>query len=198
MRVCGFSNFARVRGAALLLAASTACWTIPAHAEASATPAVPAHAALGDWGVDLSARDLSVQPGDDFQRYASGNWLAKTQIAADKPEVSSFYDLYDLSQDQLKELITNAPADSKYGALYHSMMDEAAAEAAGIAPLKQDLANIAAIKTKTEMARYMGTTDHHFGSSLFGFYVQPDTADASINALNLSRVASACRAATII
>ena len=35
------------------------------------------------------------------------------------------------------------------------------------------------------MARYMGTTDHHFGSSLFGFYVQPDTADASINALNL-------------
>jgi putative endopeptidase len=185
MRVCGFNNFARVRASALLLAASTACWTVPAHAEASATPAVPAHAALGEWGVDLSARDLSVQPGDDFQRYASGNWLAKTQIPADKPEASSFYELFDLSQDQLKELITNAPADSKYGALYHSMMDEAAAEAAGLAPLKQDLAKIAAIKTKTEMARYMGATDHHFGSSLFGFYVQPDTADASINALNL-------------
>jgi putative endopeptidase len=65
------------------------------------------------------------------------------------------------------------------------MMDEAAVEAAGLTPLKKDLANIAAIKTKAEMAHYMGTTDHHFGSSLFGFYVQPDTADASINALNM-------------
>jgi putative endopeptidase len=181
----GLGNFARTRGAALVLAASTACWTIPAHADAGATPAAPAHATLGTWGVDLSGRDLSVKPGDDFQRYASGNWLAKAQIPADKPEVSSFYDLYDLSQDQLKELVTNAPADSKYGALYKSMMDEAAVEAAALAPLKKDLARIAAIKTKAEMAHHMGTTDGHFGSSLFGFYVQPDTADASINALNM-------------
>jgi putative endopeptidase len=181
----GLGNFARLRAAAFLLAASTACWTIPAHAEATATPAAPPHATLGTWGVDLSARDLSVKPGDDFQRYASGNWLAKAQIPADKPEVGSFYELYDLSQDQLKELVTNAPADSKYGALYQSMMDDAAVEAAGLTPLKKDLAKIAAIKTKAEMAHHMGTTDGHFGSSLFGFYVQPDTADASINALNM-------------
>jgi len=126
-----------------------------------------------------------VKPGDDFEKYASGKWLARTQIAPDKPEVSSFYDLFDLSQEQLKDLITKAPADSKYGALYKSMMDEAAVETAGLTPLKADLAKIEAIKTKAEMARYMGTTDGHFGSSLFGFYVQPDTADASVNALNL-------------
>src|SRR6476469_5492762 len=56
MLVRGFSNFARVRAAAFVLAASTACWTIPAQAQSSAaaaaaTPAVPAHATLGDWGV---------------------------------------------------------------------------------------------------------------------------------------------------
>ncbi len=174
-----------MRAATWLLAASTALIAVQAQAEAAATPAVPAHAALGAWGVDLAGRDLSVKPGDDFEKYASGTWLAKTQIAADKPEVSSFYNLYDQSQDQLKELITTAPADSKYGAMYKSMMDEAAVEAAGITPLKADLAKVAAIKTKAEMARHMGTTDHHFGSSLFGFYVQPDTADASINALNV-------------
>src|SRR5213075_743654 len=152
---------------------------------AAATPAVPAHAKLGTWGVDLSGRDLKVKPGDDFERYASGTWLAKTEIAADKPEVSSFYDLFDRSQDQLKALITNAPADSKYGALYKSMMDEARVEAVGLAPLKRDLAAVAAIKTKAAMARHMGVTDGQFGSSLFGFYLQPDTADASMNALNL-------------
>ena len=185
MRIRGFNNFTRVRVAAALLAASTAVWAAPAMAADAATPAAPPHAALGTWGFDLAGRDLSVKPGDDFEKYASGTWLAKTQISADHPEVSSFYNLYDQSQDQLKELIVNAPADSKYGALYKSMMDEAAVEAAGLTPLKKDLAAIAAIKTKAEMARHMGTTDHHFGSSLFGFYVQPDTADASINALNL-------------
>jgi putative endopeptidase len=182
---------APVRAAVGALAASTACWAMPAVAQgpatatAAATSTVPAKARLGAWGFDLTGIDTSVKPGDDFEKYASGKWLARTQIAPDKPEVSSFYDLFDLSQEQLKDLITKAPADSKYGALYKSMMDEAAVETAGLTPLKADLAKIEAIKTKAEMARYMGTTDGHFGSSLFGFYVQPDTADASVNALNL-------------
>jgi putative endopeptidase len=182
---------APLRAAVVALAASTACWAMPAVAQgpatatAAATSTVPAKARLGAWGFDLTGIDTSVKPGDDFEKYASGKWLARTQIAPDKPEVSSFYDLFDLSQEQLKDLITKAPADSKYGALYKSMMDEAAVETAGLTPLKADLAKIEAIKTKAEMARYMGTTDGHFGSSLFGFYVQPDTADASVNALNL-------------
>ena len=176
------TTFARVRAATLVLAASTACWAIPAAAQTAtpvaATPSAAPHAKLGSWGVDLSGRDLSVKPGDDFEKYASGKWLAKAQIAPDKPEVSSFYDLFDLSQEQLKDLITSAPADSKYGALYKSMMDEQRIEALGLTPLKADLAKIAAIKTKAEMAHHMGFTDGHFGSSLFGFYLQPDTADA--------------------
>jgi putative endopeptidase len=182
---------APLRAAVVALAASTVCWAMPAVAQgpatatAAATSTVPAKARLGAWGFDLTGIDTSVKPGDDFEKYASGKWLARTQIAPDKPEVSSFYDLFDLSQEQLKDLITKAPADSKYGALYKSMMDEAAVETAGLTPLKADLAKIEAIKTKAEMARYMGTTDGHFGSSLFGFYVQPDTADASVNALNL-------------
>jgi putative endopeptidase len=179
MQVSGFKSFRKMRASALLLVASTACWAIPAAAQSTA------HAKIGAWGFDLAGRDLSVKPGDDFEHYASGNWLKNATIAADKPEVSAFYNLYDESQSQLKDLITNAPADSKYGALYKSMMDEARIESLGIAPLKPDLAKIAAINTKAEMAHYMGTTDGHFGGSLFGFYVQPDTADASINQLNL-------------
>ena len=190
MLVRGFSNLGRVRAAAVLLAASTSGWAIQAQAQTgpdtpTLTATVPAHAKIGQWGVDLTGRDLSVKPGDDFDHYASGAWLAKTQISGDKPEVSSFYTLYDDSQSQLKDLITDAPAGSKTGALYQSMMDEAAVEAAGLTPLKKDLAKIAAIKTKAQMAHFMGTTDHRFGSSLFGFYLQPDTADASMNEVNV-------------
>ena len=112
-----------VRAAAAMLAASTAMVVTGASAQttsaaASSTANVPGKAQLGTWGVDLTSRDLSVKPGDDFQKYASGAWLAKTQIPADKPEVGSFYDVYDLSQDQLKAIVANAAATSKYGALY--------------------------------------------------------------------------------
>ena len=144
-----------VRGAAAMLAASTAIIVTSAFAQTtqaavSSTANVPGKAQLGTWGVDLTSRDMSVKPGDDFQKYASGAWLAKTQIPADKPEVGSFYDVYDLSQDQLKALVTNASASNKYGALYQSMMDENRVEQLGIEPLKPDLAKVAAIKTKAE------------------------------------------------
>jgi putative endopeptidase len=190
MQTNSLKTFGRARAVIALLAAS-ACWAIPANAEApaaasaAATPSVPAHARLGAWGIDLTARDLSVKPGDDFQKYASGKWLATTQIAADKPEVSSFYELFDLSQDQLKDVITTASPDSKYGAMYKSMMDEAAVEATGITPLKADLAKIDAITTKADFARYMGSAVGGFGSAVFFYDVEPDTADAKMDALYL-------------
>ena len=105
------NRFAFVRTAAAVLAASTAMAVMSAAAQT-----VPAKAHLGTWGVDLTARDTSVKPGEDFQKYASGTWLAKTDIPADKPEVGSFYEVFDLSQDQLKALVASAPASSKYGA----------------------------------------------------------------------------------
>ena len=187
MRVSSFRSFGRAR-AVLLAAAATTCWAVPAAAQTAAPAAMAApHAKLGTWGVDLSARDLSVKPGDDFQKYASGTWLKNTAIPADKPEASSFYELFDLSQDQLKALVTNAAADSKYGAMYRSMMDEAAVEAKGLAPLKADLAKVAAINTKADAARFMGETNYGFGKTLFGIGLRPDTADASMNSLNVAQ-----------
>ena len=135
---------------------------MPAQAQtsapAAATTATAPHAKLGTWGVDLTTRDLTVKPGEDFQKYSSGTWLKNTQIAADKPEASSFYELFDLSQEQLKDLVTNAAAGSKYGALYRSMMDEAGVEARGLRPLKADLAKSTPSRA-ADAARFMGATD---------------------------------------
>jgi putative endopeptidase len=180
------------RVAAVLLAATAlqgsalyAQTTPDTAAPASATATAKPH--LGAWGVDLTARDTSVKPGDDFQKYASGHWLATTEIDADKPEAGSFYELFDLSQSQLKDLVTSAPADSKYGAMYKSMMDEARVEQLGLTPLKPDLAKVAAISSKAAMARHMGTARTHFGSALFSYHLEPDTADASMNAVNINQ-----------
>ena len=47
------------------------------------------------WGFDLSARDLSVKPGDDFFHYANGDWLkraaaAKAGIYGNDPEEATY------------------------------------------------------------------------------------------------------------
>ena len=114
MKKKSLKAFGRGRAMIALLAASTAWLAVPAQAqEAASTAASAPRAKLGAWGVDLAGRDLSVKPGDDFEKYASGTWLKNTVIAADKPEAGAFYDLYDANQSQLKELIANAPEGTR-------------------------------------------------------------------------------------
>ena len=126
-----FNELKLGRVAAVMLAA-TALQGSALYAQTTPDQAAPAPTAakthFGTFGVDLSVRDMAVQPGDDFQKYASGGWLAKTEIPADKSRVGSFNELYDMTQDQQKDLITNAPAGSKYGAMYQSFMDEGRVE----------------------------------------------------------------------
>ena len=114
-------------GIAILLAATSALAAVPAAAQDMAAGAASAAASgkvapvrFGTWGVDISTRDLSVKPGDDFQRYASGKWLAANAIPADKSQNGVGSELNDRNQEQLRAIITSAPADSQLGALYAS------------------------------------------------------------------------------
>jgi len=165
----------------------------PASAEAPEAPpataneeiVVTAKAAIGTFGVDLTARDLTADPGDDFERYASGSWIDATQIPGDRPSVGSFYNLSEEVQANVRGLIQQG-SGTKFGALYASYMDEAAVERAGIKPLMEDIAKVRAIADKREFARFMGDTVDSFGDSLFGAFVYADTANPGMNALFLS------------
>ena len=171
---------------ALPLAAAPLAADEPAAVDAaSGNPeiVVTAKPLIGEFGVDLTARDLTVKPGDDFEKYASGSWIAKTEIPSDRPNTGSFTDLRETVQAEVQELITKAPAGSKYGRLYRGYMDEKAVEKAGIAPLMADVARVRAIRDHTEFARFMGSTYDKFGMTLFagGPYADPD--DPTMNTL---------------
>ena len=152
-----------------------------------AVAATAGKARIGDWGVDLAGRDTSVAPGDDYFRYAAGKWFDSTEIPADRAAVGAFNDLRELTQDQLKDRIVNAAPGSKVANFYASFMDEARAEAVGLAPLQRDLAVIKAIRTKSQFARYMGKTNSRFGSGVIGISVNADTANPKINGLWISQ-----------
>ena len=59
-------------------------------------------AELGTFGVDLSARDESVKPGDDFFMYASGTWYENYKMPADKTRFGAFSALAERSENRLK------------------------------------------------------------------------------------------------
>ncbi len=66
-------------------------------------------------------------------------------------------------------------------------MDEKQVEALGAKPLLADIAAVAAIKDKTEMARFMGGTQGTFGSTIVSGGPYADTADPTVNVLWLGQ-----------
>ena len=136
---------------------------------------------FGTWGVDIATRDLSVNPGDDFQRYAAGKWMDENDIPADKSQNGVGSELNDRNQEQLRSIVMGSPADSQIGAFYKSYMDEARLEQLDAAPLKADLDRVAAIATKAEFTSHMASTFADFGSTLFALGVLPDLANPTIN-----------------
>ncbi len=138
---------------------------------------------FGTWGVDLSTRDLSVKPGDDFQRYAAGKWMDETDIPADKSSNSIGSEMSDRNQEQLREIVMGAPADSQLGAFYKSYMNEALLEQLDMKPLQADLARVDAIQNKDQFRSFMASTVKDFGSTLFTLQVIPDLDNPTINIL---------------
>jgi len=141
----------------------------------------------GTWGVDLTSRDLTVKPGDDFNKFANGAWEKRTTIPADQASAGVGYDVYNRSQDQLRTLIETADASTPIGALYKSFIDEAKVEQIDDAPLKVDLAAIQAITSKAELAKAMGRAHGGFGPDLFSLDIFADAKTPEINTLYIGQ-----------
>jgi putative endopeptidase len=174
-----------LRLGAILLAGSLLT-TPPAFGQnatgAAATAGIqPQVVRYGSWGVDLSSRDVTVKPGDDFQRYASGAWMDANEIPADKSQNGVGSELNDRNQEQLRSIVMSASKESQLGAFYASYMDEARLERLDSAPLKPDLDRIAAIQSKADFTRHMAQSFHDYGSTVFGLGVLPDPANPKIN-----------------
>ena len=97
-----------VAGAVML---AMSCSSSAPRTQVPASPTAAAlHAQIGTWGLDLSARDPAVKPGDDFYRYANGHWLDTNHIPPDRTHWGSFDELEERSQEQLRSLIEALPA----------------------------------------------------------------------------------------
>jgi putative endopeptidase len=140
--------------------------------------------------------DQSVQPGQDFYRFANGNWLRTTTPPAGQSSLEIRAMLMERNAKRVRELIQEAATKSsvdgaiaqKVGDYYASFMDQAAIESKGLTPLAAKLDAISAIREETSLSAYLGTTlgpeidgltansDH-----IFGIWINQGFYDASHN-----------------
>jgi len=141
--------------------------------------------------------DTSVDPRQDFYRYAAGNWLKKTEIAPSDPDVGGFTLLAHNLDKQLLTLIKAAASDAdtrkgsprqQVGDFYKAAMDNARRQALGLKPLEADLQRIkAAGGTPADYGRLAGRLHDGFGGSpLIMVGAMPDAKDSSTTVLLLA------------
>lgn len=149
---------------------------------------------FGTWGFDTQGMNKSVKPGDDFFAYANGSAIDAMVIPSDRTSYGSFNALAELSQNRLKVLVEKIAASSNHNAdeakianLYNGVMNVNLRNSLDYSPIAPHLKAIGAIKTKTQMARYMGKTAYILGSSLFGPAIFDDLRDPTFNTLYIGQ-----------
>jgi putative endopeptidase len=152
-----------------------------------APAAAPSTRHFGTWGVDLTAMDRAVKPGDDFDHFVNGGWLARTGIPADQTSAGVSFDVFNLSQEQTRAIIEHAPPTSQLGGMYQSFMNEAQVEKVDDKALQVDLARVRALADKAAFTKYMGVTNGAFGFTVVGAGVDADPAKPAMNTLYLGQ-----------
>ena len=161
---------------------TTACATLAVGGVAIAQTQPTGRARYGAFGIDLTAHQAGVKPGDDFWAYANGAWDARTQIPADKGSAGVGNLLADEAEANIRKILDDmaanpakyGPSGKQVGDFYASWMDSAAIEAKGTAPLKPYLARIDAVKTSADLQRLFATVGY---ASPVGFGIIPSLSD---------------------
>jgi putative endopeptidase len=115
-------------------------------------------------GIDKTQFDTTVRPQDDFHQYVSGNWLKSTDIPVHLASWGSFQLLRESTQQQLRSIVEDAAQGErkagseaqKIGDLYTSFVDEKTRNARGLQPLQAEMARIAALRSKKQLAGLIG------------------------------------------
>jgi len=164
------------------LAALAALFTCACNPPAATLTPPPAPATPVS-GVDIALLDAAAAPQNDFFQYVNGQWIARTEIPADRGVYGSFHVLRERSEGQVREIIEDAAkaggAGQKLADLYASFMDEAEVESRGLKALEPILARIEALTDKAQVPALMAQLSRLGADGYFNFYVQPDAKDSA-------------------
>ncbi|MFG6412731.1 M13 family metallopeptidase [Roseateles sp. DC23W] len=167
----------------------TALIALLATALAHAAPETPLDALPYTPSLDVTAMDRSADPCDDLYRFACGAWSQANPIPSDQSRWSVYAKAANENQRYLWGVLDKlaAPGErrsanqAKLGDYFSACMDEAAVQAAGLAPLQPWLDRIAALKDKSSLPALLAELQLAAGNDrlFFGFGAGQDFADAT-------------------
>jgi putative endopeptidase len=111
-------------------------------------------------GIDVEAIDKSVAPGEDFFKFANGNWIKNNPIPASESRWGSFNEVTERNNIILKQIVESAAANAKapvgsniqkVGTVYRLYTDTVLRNNMGMKPIEPMLQMIANAKDKNDL-----------------------------------------------
>jgi predicted metalloendopeptidase len=146
---------------------------------------------MTDRPLDPANLDPAVAPGDDFFRYANGGWLDANPVPPEYPLWGGFLELHVRNEALLHSLAQAAakagegpeaaavdPVTRRFGDYFAAGMDEAAIEAADVAPIRGLLDLAAGLDDRAAIAAVVLAFQREGVRVLHGVGVLPDFEDA--------------------
>ncbi len=147
--------------------------------------------------IDPANMDVTVKPGDDFQKYAGGVWLKNNPVPAKESTWGSFTILRDFNVKAVREILKEAMADKqaapgsvkrRVGDFYAAAMDSLAVDKAGFSPVKEDYVRAGSVQNTNQVLDeivYLRTQG--IAGPLFGFFVGQDRKHPNTMVAQLSQ-----------
>ncbi|WP_019203273.1 M13 family metallopeptidase [Tsukamurella sp. 1534] len=177
------AGFGVLAGAGVLAACG-----VPAPTGGPSTSARPNRPLTGP---DLSGEARGIRVQDDLFGHVNGGWAEGFTIPADKASYTTFTELSDRAQEQIKELIEGIKDprprgdEAKIRDVYDSFMDTARIDGDGAKPIQPDLDAIDKAADKDALLDVTGAQQRQGVTGLVGLYVDTDPKDSGKYALNL-------------
>ncbi|XTB52863.1 M13 family metallopeptidase [Fusobacterium nucleatum] len=148
-------------------------------------------------GLELSAMDTSIHPGDDFYNYVSGSWMKTAKIPADKPAWGSFYMLMEKTDEQclsilddlLKKEYPKGSEGEKIQTLYKEYISWDKRNADGLKPLELYFQKIDAIHSLNDLQNYLQEMTSKRANHICPIGVYTDMKNSKMNAVYLGNFA---------
>jgi putative endopeptidase len=151
---------------------------------------------LGDGGLDTTAQNPAIRPGDDFYGHVNGAWLDRASIPADKFAWTRRLEMTDRVEARLREMMQASAAraphephdlEGKVGAFYKAFMDEQRAEQLGSRPIAAELAAARTSKSRAALAARMGRNPYGLEATFFDLSIAADLKNSKRYAVYLSQ-----------
>ena len=122
----------------------------------------------GSSSVDLAAVDRTADACTDFYQFACGGWIAANPVPPDRQRWNRFLEIGERNAATLRRILeaTGGPDDLRKARDYYAAcMNESALDAAGTAPIRQELAQITALDSRGGLPDLVAHLQHIVGET---------------------------------